>query len=57
MHAEYSFTTSPMYLQRVLEQRALITHLVQLLICVSFSDLVFRKLCILLVASPQKELK
>lgn len=41
-----------MYLQRVLEQRTFITHLVQLLISVSFSDLVFRKLCILLVASP-----
>lgn len=44
-------------LQRILEQRTLVTHLFQLLIGVSFPDLLFGKLCVLLVASPQKELE
>lgn len=44
-------------LQGILEQRTLVTHLIQLFIRIALSNLVFGELRILLIASPQQELE
>lgn|SRR5687767_9587370 len=44
-------------LERILEQRALLSHIIQLLLRVLGSDLILIKLCLLLVQLPQNKLK